>query len=325
MKEKVLNFLKSKKFLDIFCYIFSAIYLFFALFYVVSDYTTTKSAELELENLLEYTQSVNKRLEQEKLLNKDEKNDSQDSGNVLFTDGKTALITAYNQVYNADSFYIETKGTLTMEIKGLTTVKAGMENKIIRFNKNKHYDESLNYFISATSFASFVEPQTNVAKRMLKENETIRKYKSLEIQDRKADFSKAEYETNTTEKILGENLFIINEESVTKITYFKVKKDKKGNPQQYYIQAETNPAVSSKNFVLYFGNSADSLETPTCSKLIITACLDKNGNLTGMTVDTDVVIVRDSPLGVKQCPCNLVISLSVNNVNQAINYELTGF
>lgn len=324
MKEKVLNFLKSKKFLDIFCYIFSAIYLFFALFYVVSDYTTAKSAELELKNLLDYTQSVNKRLEEEKLLNRTD-NDNNDDGKLLFTDGKTAIISAYNNVYNADSFYIETKGTLTTELKGIATVKAGMELKIIRFNQNKHYDESLNYFISATSFASFAEKETNVAKKMLKENGAIQKYKTTKIEDRKPDFSKAEYETNNTDKILGENLFILNEETVKNITYFKVKKDKKGNPLEYYIQAETDPVLTSEKFVDYLGDSAESVEKPTCSKFIVTACLNKKGELIGMTVNTSLILVRDTPLGVKQCPCDLVLSLSVNNVNQTINYELIGF
>lgn len=243
----------------------------------------------------------------------------------MFTDGKTAIISAYNKVYNADSFYVEAKGTLTTELKGIATVKAGMDMKIVRYNKNKHYDDGFNYFISATSFASFAEKETNSGKRILKENGTARRLKTKKVVNKKADFSNAEYDSNSDIKILGENLFIINEDTVKNITYFKVKKDKKGNPQEYYIQAETDPVLATKDFILYMGDSAESVETPTCSKFIVTACLNKNGELVGMTINTSLTLVRNTPLGVKNCPCDLVMSLSINLVNQPINYEIVGF
>lgn len=323
MENKFLKFIQSKKFLDIFCYIFCGIYLFFAVSFVLIDYSNKLGVERELQNLLAYTDSVNKRLEEEKKLIKPEDNENPPV-EILFKDGKEAIISAYNKLYNADSFYIESTGSFQTTVAGVTA-KAGMINKIIRFNKEKQYDEKINYFISASSFESFVKPQTNKAKRVLKEYGTAKVYETTKISGKKANFSSAKFYSSTTEPVLGENLYIVNEETIEKILYFKIKKDRKGNPVEYYVQAELNPKTALKDFANYMKFSSESLKTPVYTKFIATACIDKYGNLIGVSTVDHSIIVKNTPLGVKDCPCDVKLSFTISNINQNIDYDLGDF
>lgn len=323
MENRFFNFIRSKKVLDLFCYIFCGIYLFFAIGYVIIDYSNKVNAQNQLNSLITNTNNINSRVDAEKK-SKASNGINLSPNKQLFDNGKDALISSYNKLYNANSFYVEASGTFVTTVMGVTA-KAGMKIKTIRFNENKKYDEKLNYFISASGFKSFVEPQTNNGKKILKTFDNYQVYETKVVNNQIADYSNARFFSSDKEKIISENLFIINEDTINNITYFKIKKDRNGNPLQYYVQAEMNPSLALTDFAKFMEYSAESLKTPVYSKFVVTACIDKNGNLTSMTTSDKSVIVRETPLGVKDCPCEVVLNYNVSKINEQIQFNLEGF
>ena len=108
------------------------------------------------------------------------------------------------------------------------------------------------------------------------------------------------------------------------ITYFKIKY-KKDIPEFYYIQAELNLDNALIKYSKAMEKSSNSLKPLEYSKFIVTMCLNNKGVPVGLTTTEECKMLRDTPIGVQECPCKFSLNYTISYLNENINYEIKEF
>lgn len=326
MKFNLRKITKNSKFLDIFSYAFCGLYFLFVILFASNEVFTQLQYEKKLDNLLNYVASVNKKVEEEKFFNSSNSNQNTPSTEPLFTDGKTALITAYNNLLKANSFYVEANGSLTTVTLGIT-VKVSIFTRSIKYNEHKFYEYRANKLIESNAsgiLQGVVESSSNSGAKMMSENGNVRYYESnntyLEnnIPQLKLENKNLIYDN---EKLLYcQNLYTINEDTILSVPYFNVKY-KNGIPVNYFVQVELDPILSCKNYGKALQTSIDSIKKlPVFNKIMIGATIDAYGNLVGLTTSDCCILTMDTPIGIKDCPCTMTQTYAISGINEEILY-----
>jgi len=317
MVKNLLNYLKSKKFLDMFCYIFFGLYIFYAIAFVAVDFSNNKNMELKFESMLAYASEVNKKLEADKIINS-KKNDEDFSQEQLFFNGEDAIISSYDKFYNSNSFYMSGDGNLSVVAMGVD-IKVKMNVVYVRFNPDKVYEEGTNKVTYASAFQSTVENNTNKAHKYLRESSITTSIETTKYySDGNPDYSGLTPK-NDDSPILPDNLFLINNETIKNISYFKVKQTKKG--LNYYVQLSIDCEKALEKFSIYMQKSADTLEPVSFSKFTLTACIDSSGKPTSINVIADCVL-HMSMMGGIYAQTNINLTLTISGINETINYPI---
>lgn len=331
MKEKLkklVEILKNPRFLDIFCYVFCGIYLFCAICVAFINVGESKRIEQEMNNLLAQVNAVNKAVEKERLFNSTD--DNQEEPSIpLFTDGKTALITAYNKLYEANSFHISINGQINTTFMDIA-LKVRFANTAIKFNEEKYYNELIIGYLDSSALQKILEEETQFAKRILKENKTVKSIESITtkyVNDKlvASNFYPSD-KIDEDVKLIAENLMIVNEQTIKQISYFKTKK-RDGKVQYYYVQAELDAVEAPKNFskATAFSLGKCQLGEPKFKRCTFTACIDANGNLLGITSQDVGEVPVTSPLINLTIPISYTLTYVFNAINQEINFIPEGF
>lgn len=327
-----MKIVKNRRFVSMFCYIFCGIYLFFAISIACINANILDARENDFNDLISYVNTVNKRVEEEKLIRKNQDQDNSGDNTPdtpLFSDGKTAFLTAYEKFYNSNSFVAKIDGTLSTNAIGID-IKISFAASAIRYNDKKTFNEFLIKYLDSTSMQSTMEQEVQYGKQIYKLEDGIRFRETLRVARKNGTLVGTAYGTPNNIKEcfpFAENLMIINEETIQEITFFKIK-EKNGKPQYYYVQAVLNPETAPVNFrnATAFNINEFKFGVPTYSKCVITACIDANGNLVGLTsVDTASVNVTGPVVGSLTAPCNYTYSYAISGINEEIIFVPEGF
>ncbi len=327
MKINLMKLIKNPRFLDIFCYVFCAIYLFCAICVAGINVYEGKKMDAEINNLLAYVNSINKQVEKENLFNKENENPDLPS-TPLFSDGKTALITAYKKLYDANSFYIKLDGQISTSVMDIA-LKVRFCDTAIRYNSQKCFNELLIGFIDSSALQSTISEKVKYGKQILKEGDSCRFRDTIYtdvVDNTLVGYGWSAVSACENVSIMPEKLLIVNEETIRQISYFKVK-TKDGRAQYYYVQAELDPEKATKDFATAtsFNLGLCQLGIPTYTRCTITACINANGNLLGLTSsDTADLSVTYSSLNL-QVKANYNITYAFNAIDQQINFVPEGF
>lgn len=331
MRRKLLNFVKSKRFIDIFCYAFCIFYFIFAISVACVNAIDYKNQEQSLNDMLAYMNAVNKNLELEYSIKKEDTTiDEEDiPSEPLFSDGKTALLSAYSEFYNANSFVININGTMSTSAMGIN-LKVNYVNNSVKYSQNKTYNELLVKYLDASSMQSQIDEILQCGKRTLIENGTILQRETFRVKRENSTLKGYDWKEITNEKEsypVANNLMIINEDTIEKITYFKIK-ESKGKPQYYYVQAILKPEKATENFknTIAFSIGKMSFTAPNYTECKVTACIDATGTLIGLTCqDVGKVAIEGPIVGGMSVTCNYDYSYVINGINNEINYVPEGF
>ena len=327
-----MKIVKSQKFLNVFCYVFCGIYLFFAISVSCINASVIDARENDFNNLVSYVNSVNKRVEEENLIRKNQSQNSNNDGtsdSPIFSDGKTALLTAYEKFYNSKSFIAKVEGTIKTNIIGID-IKISLAITSIKYNENKYYDEFLIRYLDASSMQATIEKAIQYGKQTYKVNDIILKRDCLKVSCENGVLSGYDYKAVTTIKEaypICENLLIINENTIQEITYFKIQ-EKNGKPQYYYVQAVLNPETATVNFKKASAFSTEKCDfgIPSYTKNTITACIDAKGNLIGLTcVDSATAPATGPGVGTITAACDYTYTYAISGMNEEITYVPEGF
>lgn len=315
-----LDFIKAnKKTLNIFTYIICSLYLLTIICFVFVDYNTNLGIENRIEEMMLHAESVNRKIE-ENLIFEGSNEDGNISTEPLFTDGKTALITAYNNAINSKSYYIEAIGSMTMNMQSMgISLKIATNTQIYKYSENKLLENRINMVLESNAgmFDSLVKSLGNNCVKTLKENGNNVRLKTsnvyLENNLPQANYSNAKREQNVEQMMVGENLYIINEDTVKEITYFKIKY-KNGVPYEYHIQANMDIKCAEKFAeVIRDGAEAASIKYNSCT---ILAVVGANGNIKSLTAIDDATIDK---MGMS-CPLKQSQTIVISGTNEEITY-----
>lgn len=327
MITKLKKILKNKKFLDIFSYIFCAIYFIFVFCYALNNVLTINNYENEFNNLLNYANSYNQKISNHNFFNQTNKENIVNA-EPLFSDGKTALISAFNKTMNSNSFYVETTGTMSTNTIGID-VKVATHIQVVRYSNNKIYECRSNKLLetNAGSLLGIVENNSNKCTKVLKDNSVFRGYKTDKVSFVNnipvGNYSGTPMIHNPDTPLLSENLYVINENTIKEITYFSVKY-KDGLPVNYFVQAELDTKKAVEKYGAVLKQCSGALEDPVFNKCLITAVIDAYGYVTGLTTIDNCVLVMDI-LGGVTCPCVFTQTYAFSGIGETMTFVPEGF
>lgn len=320
MKLNLNKLIYSKKFIDIFCYVFCGIYFLFALCYIVVDNQNTNRIQNELNNMILHANLVNQKIQENLFFNSTE-NEEEISSDPLFTDGKTAIISGYNKTLDSNSFYGEALGNMTTTTAGMT-VKVSSYTQVIKYNPTTYYDNRANKLIETNASSMFMDMINDLANngvKSYKKNGQINKISTKNVYFENniptANFSGAKFETNVKVPMIGESLYIVNEETVKEITYFKIKY-KNGVPCEYYVQAKLDPVKSTEKFKEILKTGANLTKDPVYNEVTITVIINAKGYVTNVTTIDKSTIEK---MGL-DCPCTMTQTYTISGFNEEITY-----
>lgn len=280
MKEKHLNFV---------CNFITILFALYVILYMIFAAVSAKQNEQKFIELNNWVAAINKKAEEENLIFKDE-NNNVENVEPLFTDGKTALITAYNNTMGANSMVATVIGELHLNLPAGTYGKIKMLTEVVKFNENKNEELDCSYVIDATklilgTLIANAQKATKVSvdgEQKLAMFQTDPNKVKLVNDMPTADFTGKTFEPTDKLSIL-ENVYIINENTIEEITYFKIKY-LKGVPYQYYVQAKLNPVTAVTNYSNYIFNSMPSGSVlHGFSNVQLTVIIDNKGNISAIT------------------------------------------
>lgn len=320
------NFIKkisSIKFINFVCFIVCFSYIFFAISFVFIDYSIAVEKENQFNTLVAYANSVNQIAQK----NKPSENVYNDDNSLpLYNSGVEAITSAYNNVYNANSFMFTSTGVLSLEVLGISVV-ANLSYTAIRFEKEISFLENINtlkYTSAPSVLATTIKSMTDNAKKAYKKNGDVFYVETVNINGDIPNYSGCSISNNRDMLVFSDSLFIINENTIKNELYYKIKY-KGSKIQNYYVQVELDCEKGLVDFSKYFHQTACCVEPPNFKKFVVMACIDSGGQIVALNFNTDVVLKRDTPLGIKDCPCSMQLNIAVSNVNKTIDYVVEGF
>lgn len=325
MADKFFNFIKSPKFLNIFSYAFCGLYIVFVFCFALSSVIETKNFEKQFSEMMERANAINLKAEQYRQSNT-QIDEEEQSIEPIFSDGKTAFITAYNNTVGAKSVYAEAYGTSTTTVSGID-MELKLKYQCIRYNETKCYDSRNTLLVktSAGALKSIIEGMANCAVKSMKENGSVYFYKTnklyLDGEYPEANYSGISKSRDDDAVMIAENMYIINEETVKSVTFFKIKKDKDGSPI-YNVAVELDGQKACANFGKIMQTGAEATEFPTFEKNTISAIIDNSGHIITMTAVDKFTIKKEALGKINDCPMTTILNYEFFCINEEITDEI---
>lgn len=322
------EFMLNEKFVKILCKIICAVYIFFAISFIFVYVNNVNNKERYFNEMVARAEEINKKIE-DNLFFKDSNKNDEISTEPLFSDGVSAIISAYNKTLKSNSFIVDVQGDMTTSVNALganINVKVATSSKVIKYNNNKDYETMFNKLMETNApgiIQGFVNESSNKAYKTLRENGVINEYKTNKVYFQnnivEADFAGCNINRNVNKKLIIDNLYIVNEKTVLKCNYFKVNY-KNGVPKNYYVQIDLDAKESAKNYAKVLEQNSNALELPKYESLSISAVIDAKGYVTSMIVSEKTIIKMDT-LGGTYCPCSSTYTYIISGVNEQITFN----
>lgn len=320
MKTFIKNFKLNEKTLDIFCYVFCVIYLLFVILFAINDVTIQNNINREIQNMLLHANAVNKKIEDNKFYNSSQEDDEIISTEPLFTDGKTALLSAYNKTVNSNSFYGEAVGSMSTTTMGIT-VKVSSFTQVIKYSPTKCYENRANILLETnapSSLMGMINDLANSGVKRQKENNMIKQYRTGKVYYENnlpvSNYKNSTIQNNVKAPMIAESLYIINEETIQEITYFKIKY-KKGVPSEYYVQAVLDPVGSTVNYKQIIREGAKVSSDPVYQSVVVTVIINAKGYVTNVTSIDKCTIEK-----MGTCPCVMTQTYTIGGFDEEMTF-----
>lgn len=317
----IFNLLKTKYF-NIICYSLSAFFLLYFIIAVISSYFTSIDVHTKLNSMLAYCEQYNIKV-QEEIKNNPSNEDTSISTEQLYYDGKTAILDAYKRTfYDSTSFKVNSNGLFDLSALGVYA-KIEIDFAIDQFSKEKVYEEVKTYVLDSNVNKSILSVANSSCKRLRidkKDKFYVTKnvsYKNSKITPNYSGVTAQE--SVDEERFFNESLYIINEETLEKITYFKVNK-KNGQVKNYYVQAVLNPTSSTVEYSKCLQQQI-KCSPPTFKSVTLTFIIDANGYVTSFNATDTLNIV----LLMFNADAKTSINYVVSNINEQLEENYTGF
>ena len=311
------------KYLNILCYTVSMFFFLFVILLSFLNFFEEKAFDAKINAMLDYCNTFNKNLE----INKSEINKNENENIIteqIYKDGQTAIIKAYNKaISEANSFSINSTGKITLEGPAGLYANIQMDFLLQRYSKIKTYEQIYSNIIDTNVPESIIGRIRSGLKRVKENNFTqILKTQSVAFKGTGivADFNNnPERRTSETELFFNDNFYIVNENTIQEVTFFKIKKigDKIKN---YYVQVKLDALPSTTNYAKVIGQQVQS-ETPVFNSVLMTAIIDVNGNLVSFSC-TDLF---DLKIGGFNCKAATSFTFNISGINEENTFEYSGF
>lgn len=316
---KIENFLT--KYLNVICYGFCIIFLLSSILVCFSNYSKELQFQKNINAMIEYCNSRNAEIQNGK--NDNVVDNESETIDQLYFDGKTALIQSYNNlIQNASSFNIEGSGLIKVSTIGGLYANVQMDVYINKFSNTKIYEEILTK-VKETN-AGAITNRINTAMKRLHHYDTKSIYISNKVRFENtklvADYENAQFVQRQEELFLYDNLYIINEETVKEIKFFKVNK-KNDKVKNYYVQALLDPVNSTKKYSLALQQQVWTTVPPVFKQVLITVIIDSKGNLVSINASDKFVI---DLIGINS-DSESSLTCSITQINEEIKKEITDF
>lgn len=276
----------NEKKLNILCYITIVMFFVYTIFYVIFGCVQLKREDQKLDALYDYANKINQQAEKENLIFKDDTKNDDEPIELLYTE-KTklkALVEGYNKTLNSNSYIAEVNGDLSLDLPLGLYGKVKMRNFGAKYSPGKSFVETINYVTdSSMAVNGILKSRSQYGEKQIIEGESIMAMRSLNVSyinnQLISNYDGYSYEKSENLSIL-KHLYIINENTVQDVTYFKVKM-KNGKPVAYYIQATLDPKSSTANYAQYISNPIGSF--PNFKSVKITIVLNTKGEMIAAT------------------------------------------
>lgn len=328
MSKKIFKYLNSAKFINIMSYTFCIIYFFYAISFAVLKTNNENQKIDDFNRLLVKAQSYNAYLEEN--ISTETPKDEVEDIKPLFTDGKTAFITAYNNTIYSSSFFVDSTSVNTINARGFT-LKMNGRNLIAKYSEDKMYELSVSQLVqtdAGSAITSIIQPLATSARQKFYENDQIKmqETESVYIKDNVyyGDFNKSSVQNKTLDEVplIAQNLYVVNEETVSNITYFNIKYIR-GVPKYYYVQAELDPVKSTVNYAKVLKFAANALELPKYSKVVVSLIINDKGHVIAMTMMDTISYLKVNILGGTTATGNFTQDLILTKIGEEVNYEVS--
>lgn len=275
----------NEKRLNIICYTTIIMFFVYTFFYIILGSVQIKREEQRVDALYNYANSINKQAEKENLIFKDETTEEEDVV-LLYTEETKlkAIIEGYNRTINSNSFIADVNGDLTLELPAGLSAKVKMRNFCVKYSQKKSFIETTNYVSDVSSIiAGIMRSRSQYGQKQKIENGNIQAVRTPNVtfsnNEMQANYSGYSYADSDDLSIL-DNLYIVNEETIQEVTYFKVKM-KNGKPSAYYIQATLDPVKATERYAGYIADPVGSV--PTFKSVKVTVVLNTKGEMIAAT------------------------------------------
>jgi len=308
------------KYLNLICFCVSILFFAFLVLTTISTTLEYRAFNNKIDEMLEYCNNLNSSISNNVSNNNNSSNDNIDITEQIYYDGKTALIEAYNKaIEKANSLEIIGTGKISLEAPAKLSANIQIDIAVQRYSKTKVYEESFTKIIDTNVSFNLLGKANSAVKRLKdgSDNAKVLLSRNVKFEGTKiiGDFENLSAQNNVNEKFFNDNFYIINEETIEEITFFKIKKSN-DKIKNYCIQAKLNSILATEK---YKNIIAQQLGTNniTFNSIIITAILDAKGNIISFS-GLDYFNFNFSGL---YCKARCSITYKVSNVNIENNFE----
>ena len=333
---------KYKKFVQVMAMTISVIYFLFALLYAIQINLNENKKLKEFDDLLSYVEGVNSSLNGGGFFDDDDaEEDNEVSTTPLFSDGRTAFITAYTQTICANSYYISSKNsTITISNVGGIQATTQIDSQVtaIRFNETTFFEQAISKLSeaddAAKAFENTIRERADAgAKRLKVDSETLYRYQTRNVSvDANGNYT-ADFSGSTKEVVkprqypmLIENLYLIDENTLKEedVKYFYIKYEK-GVPKYYYVQVVLSGDDYVWNYKNYIWACSGSTTEPAFSYSTINLVIDSQGYISGLiSIDNYNITVQSGALVAKSV-CKATQNMVFAKINETIEYDVSEF
>lgn len=334
--NKMFRLIRTHKFINVFCYLFCVIYLIFAIAYIYVDYNKELYYNNQMNKYINSALTINKKLENEKFFKIDKPNKGPQNAETLFKDGETAILQAFEKIYNSKSFVISLNGEMTIAKTVLNAdymFNLTVKDTIIRYNKDLSYDDLSICYVSGTYpkvFEELVKKNVCYGSKSLRKGSEIYSYSVQQATmvdgEPVTNYENVGKVKDPKKCLIADNLPIVNRSTIKKIKFYKINY-KDGKPLYYYISAELDGKEANKNLKKAFDISFPGFRytPPNYKATTITACLDAYGNLMYFGTIDDADEYVETPVGKLNAPCKFYFNYVVGGINKEITFKPEGF
>lgn len=310
------------KYINFICYGLSIFFFLFVFFCAYSISLKEKAFLNKINSMLDYCNSVNSTISNNLDNNQNNTiNNTLDSSTQLFFDAKSAIITAFNNIIDANSFSALATGKINLSAPAKLHATLQMDIQIERYNKTKIYEETLANVVDS-NLPSLITKKFKTACKRIKDGTDnafvgISKNIKFEGTQIKADYSDGEFFINSQEKFFNDHFYIINEETIQEECYLKVKKEN-GKIKNYYVQVILDNVKSVEKYKKVIAHQVNCKE-PKFTSITLTAIIDAQGNLVSFS-SNDYFSLNISGFS---CKANSNLTFYITNINKPNNFVYT--
>lgn len=276
----------SAKMFNKFTVLLAVIFFLSAIISTISDIQYESNVRMEFSQLVEEANLFNN----EHITEVEEYVSSMPTSNVAYETAETAILGAYNNYENANSYYSEISGTLYItNVEGIKlNVGFNINIKNILYPNGDFLQEiivgEIGTFFGGKSagMAFFYDAETDLIYRNFT-GIAVQKLDSVSFTSSWTSQPSQSY-IDKFGAPLTQSIYDVNRKTIVRELFFQKVFGANGTTKEYHVQYELNPVLSTKLYLSFITNILDLVEKDFVKSLrfqslVVSAIIDENGNL----------------------------------------------